>query len=91
MGLADHQALQALVRATSTPQGVAQRARIILRATAPDAYSARQVAQELGVHHTTVWTILDEAVVKPHKQAMWLNSRDPDFTVKQQAITDLYR
>ncbi|NMP23905.1 IS630 family transposase [Sulfobacillus harzensis] len=40
---------------------------------------------------STVWTILDEAAVKPHKQAMWLNSHDPDFAAKQQAITNLYR
>lgn len=166
----DHHALQALVRATSTPQVVAQRARLILRATDPDVYSDRQVARELAVHHTTVhtwrtrfvarrmahpegsvqhllddaprtgrpltygpdermamvvlacqppeevsqwsirdltaaiheqttlrpapstvWTILDEAAVKPHKQTMSLNSRDPDFAIKQQVITNLYR
>lgn len=166
----DRHALQALVRATSTPQVVAQRAGILLRAAEPDAYSDRQVARAMGVHHTTVqtwrsrciarrnaypedcvrhllddaprswrplvygpdermamvvlacrppeaaspwsirdltaaiheqtalrpasstvWTILDEATVKPHMQAMWLNSHDPAFTTKPRAITDLYR
>jgi transposase len=167
---ADRQALHTLVRAASTPQAIAQRAQILLTAAEPDSHSDRQVADTLGVHHTTVhtwctrfvvrraahpdgtvrhlladaprsgrpleygpdarmvivvmacqppedssqwsirdltaavhaettlrpaastvWTILDEAAVKPHKHTMWLNSRDPEFATKQQAITDLYR
>ena len=40
---------------------------------------------------STVWTVLDEAAVKPHKQTMWLNSRDPDFAIKQRVVTTLYR
>lgn len=167
---ADRVALQTLVRSTLVPQGVALRARIILKAADADVYSDRQVAKALGIHHTTVhtwrtrfverraahpegsvrhllddapragrpltygpdermtivvlachppedtsqwsirdltdrirttttlrpapstvWTILDEAAVKPHKHTMWLNSRDPDFTRKQQQIITLYR
>ena len=40
---------------------------------------------------STVWTILDEAAVNPHKHTMWLHSRDPDFTRKQPQIITLYR
>lgn len=170
MSEADRVALQTLVRSTMAPQVVALRARIVLKAADPDVYSDRQVANALGIHHTTVhtwrtrfverraahpdgsvrhllgdaprtgrpltygpderlsivvlacyppedtsqwsirdltdhihstttlrpapstvWTILDEATLKPHKHTMWLNSRDPDFTRKQQQIIALYR
>ena len=30
----------------------------------------------------TIWRILDEADLKPHKSVYWLNSHDPDFRPK---------
>jgi hypothetical protein len=38
----------------------------------------------------TIWRILDEADLKPHKSIYWLNSHDPDFEAKAQAICRLY-
>ncbi len=38
----------------------------------------------------TIWRILDEADLKPHKSVYWLNSHDPDFETKAQAICRLY-
>jgi hypothetical protein len=38
----------------------------------------------------TIWRILDQADLKPHKSVYWLNSHDPDFERKAQAICQLY-
>jgi hypothetical protein len=38
----------------------------------------------------TIWRILDEADLKPHKSVYWLNSHDPDFDAKARAICRLY-
>lgn len=35
---------------------------------------------------STVWTILDEAAVKPHKHTTWLNSRDPEFPTSNRPL-----
>jgi hypothetical protein len=39
---------------------------------------------------STIWRILDQADLKPHKSVYWLNSHDPDFDAKAQAICRLY-
>jgi Winged helix-turn helix len=54
--LSDEQAqeLQALARAHSTPQALAFRCRLILRAAGPDRPANGQVAQECGCHRHTV-------------------------------------
>jgi len=44
----------------------------------------------LRISRTTVWRILDEADLKPHKSAYWLNSHDKDFPIKAQHICALY-
>jgi len=49
-------------------------------------------------HHTsgramsrsTIWRILDDADLKPHRSVYWLNSHDPAFALKARAICDLY-
>ena len=46
--------LQALIRAHSTPQSLAQRARIILRAAAPDHPSNLTMSRELGCDNRTI-------------------------------------
>ncbi len=38
----------------------------------------------------TIWRLLDAADLKPHKSVYWLNSHDPDFDQKAQAICRLY-
>ena len=38
----------------------------------------------------TLWRILDDADLKPHRSVYWLNSHDPDFDTKARHICDLY-
>jgi FixJ family two-component response regulator len=46
--------LQALLRAHSTPQALARRARIVLRAADPDRPTNLRIASELGCKNDTV-------------------------------------
>ena len=46
--------LEALVRARSTPQALALRCRIVLRASQPDQPSNQDIAAELGCNRHTV-------------------------------------
>jgi transposase len=39
---------------------------------------------------SSVWRLLDQAALKPHKWVYWLNSPDPDFESKMLHIVDLY-
>jgi transposase len=39
---------------------------------------------------STIWRVLNEADLKPHRSVYWLNSHDPDFDVKAQDICRLY-
>jgi transposase len=43
-----------------------------------------------AMSRSTIWRILDEADLKPHRSVYWLNSHDPDFDTKAQAICKLY-
>jgi len=43
-----------------------------------------------AMSRSTVWRILDEADLKPHRSVYWLNSHDPDFDAKARAICQLY-
>ena len=47
-------------------------------------------AHHQAMSRSTIWRILDEADLKPHKSVYWLNSHDPDFDAKAQAICRLY-
>jgi hypothetical protein len=38
----------------------------------------------------TIWRILDEADLKPHRSVYWLNSHDPAFDAKSREICQLY-
>jgi len=40
---------------------------------------------------SSIWRILEEADLKPHRSVYWLNSHDPDFESKAQDICHLYR
>lgn len=50
----DRQDLEALIRAHSTPQTLACRARIVLRAADPDQPNNREIAAEMGIWNDTV-------------------------------------
>ena len=43
-----------------------------------------------SISRLTVWCLLDQAAIKPHRWHYWLNSLDPDFEVKMLDIVDLY-
>jgi transposase len=43
-----------------------------------------------AMSRSTIWRILDDADLKPHKSVYWLNSHDPDFNDKAHAICKLY-
>jgi hypothetical protein len=47
-------------------------------------------AHPQAMSRATIWRILEEADLKPHKSVYWLNSHDPDFDQKAQAICRLY-
>jgi hypothetical protein len=47
-------------------------------------------AHALTVSRATIWRVLDQADLKPHKSVYWLNSHDPDFEAKAKAICRLY-
>jgi transposase len=53
-----------------------------------------RVAVEKGIVEAigsaTIWRLLDQAAIKPHRWHYWLNSHDPDFEVKMQDIVNLY-
>lgn len=43
-----------------------------------------------SISRSTVWRLLDQAEIKPHKWRYWLNSPDPEFETKMLHIVDLY-
>jgi len=43
-----------------------------------------------AMSRSTIWRILEEADLKPHKSQYWLNSHDPDFDEKARDICQLY-
>lgn len=42
------------------------------------------------MHRSTIWRILEQADLKPHRSVYWLNSHDPDFDQKASKICQLY-
>lgn len=161
-----HRDLHLLTRAHSTPQALALRARIVLRAAEPDTPSNLQIGRDLGcsnrtvgkwrrrysdhglaslqdavrsgrprsvssqarvtiisaasqlpqdqertvtrwsvdelvervievlptlsISRSTIWRVLEELDLKPHKSEYWLNSHDEDFDAKASDICQLY-
>lgn len=43
-----------------------------------------------SISRSTVWRLLDQAEIKPHKWRYWLNSPDPEFEEKMLHIVNLY-
>ena len=42
------------------------------------------------ISRSSIWRILEEADLKPHRSVYWLNSHDPDFEAKANDICQLY-
>jgi hypothetical protein len=47
-------------------------------------------AHATAMSRSTIFRVLDQAAIKPHKSRYWLNSHDPDFESKTLAIVGLY-
>jgi hypothetical protein len=43
-----------------------------------------------AMSRSSIWRILEEADLKPHRSVYWLNSHDPDFEAKAHDICSLY-
>src|SRR5262245_20953755 len=54
------------------------------------AFAIVNEAHHRAMSRATIWRILNEADLKPHKSVYWLNSHDPDFDAKAKAICRLY-
>jgi hypothetical protein len=59
-------------------------------------WSLDDLVAALAPHHpwplsrSSIWRILEEADLKPHRSVYWLNSHDPDFESKAHDICSLY-
>jgi transposase len=47
-------------------------------------------AHPAAMSRSTIFRVLNEAAIKPHKSRYWLNSHDPDFEAKTLEIAHLY-
>ena len=47
-------------------------------------------ARHEEMSRSTIWRILEDADLRPHKSRYWLNSHDPDFDAKAERICRLY-
>jgi DDE superfamily endonuclease len=55
-----------------------------------DLVSALLQRRTWTMSRSSVWRLLEEADLKPHRSVYWLNSHDPDFEAKAQDICSLY-
>jgi DDE superfamily endonuclease len=55
-----------------------------------DLVSALKQGHLGTLSRSSIWRILEEADLKPHRNVYWLNSHDPDFEAKAHAICSLY-
>jgi transposase len=57
-----------------------------------DDLAAKLVNQHAdeAMSRATIWRVLHEADLKPHRSVYWLNSHDPDFDAKAKDICHLY-
>ena len=56
-----------------------------------DLAQASVTQQIVGsISRSTVWRLLDQAAIKPHRRHYWLHSPDPEFERKMLEIVDLY-
>src|SRR5213080_677209 len=55
-----------------------------------DLVAALQQHRLQPMSRSSLWRILEEADLKPHRSVYWLNSHDPDFEAKAHDICSLY-
>jgi hypothetical protein len=55
-----------------------------------DLVAALLQCRPCTMSRSSVWRILEEADLKPHRSVYWLNSHDPDFEAKAHDICSLY-
>jgi len=55
-----------------------------------DLVAALQQHRLRPMSRSSLWRILEEADLKPHRSVYWLNSHDPDFEAKAHDICQLY-
>jgi hypothetical protein len=55
-----------------------------------DLVAALFQRQPWTMSRSSIWRILEEADLKPHRSVYWLNSHDPDFEAKAHDICSLY-
>jgi len=56
-----------------------------------DLVAALSQHRRQPLSRSSIWRILEEADLKPHRSVYWLNSHDPDFEAKAYALCQLYR
>jgi len=54
------------------------------------AFTIVNEAHHQAMSRATIWRVLEQADLKPHKSVYWLNSHDPDFDNKAKEICALY-
>ena len=79
----EREALLALVRARTTEQRTAMRARVVLAAA--DGKANERIAEDLGVQR--IWA---EAGLRPHRVETFKFSRDPELEAKVRDVVGLY-
>jgi len=55
-----------------------------------DLVAALSQRQTWPMSRSSIWRLLEEADLKPHRSVYWLNSHDPDFEAKAHSICSLY-
>ena len=55
-----------------------------------DLVAALLQRQTWTMSRSSIWRLLEEADLKPHRSVYWLNSHDPDFEAKAHGICALY-
>ncbi len=55
-----------------------------------DLVAALEQHRPWVMSRSSIWRLLEEADLKPHRSVYWLNSHDPDFEPKAHAICSLY-
>lgn len=50
-----------------------------------------EVLPKSSISRSTIWRVLEEIDLKPHKSEYWLNSHDEDFEAKASDVCQLYR
>ena len=55
-----------------------------------DLVAALAQGRTWTMSRSSIWRLLDEADLKPHRSVYWLNSHDPDFEAKAHDICSLY-